>query len=146
MFAEQIERLLQGPCYLIDTLPEQVPPNSEGRYFMIDDFFTKPEQLKKLHHLFAILILKLNCYYAMNVSFDNGLSWQDDIDPEDFIGKMEDLEDNGFVRIIFAKQDILIDIDGCDIWLTIYGDNDSFLKLIEKLCLGHGLFFRKATN
>ena len=40
---DRIEELLQTPYWIIDILPKQVPKDSPGQYFAVEDFFLKEE-------------------------------------------------------------------------------------------------------
>ena len=62
-----IEELLEKPYWIIDILPKQVPKDSPGQYFAIEDFFLK-EQLTEIKKKHIDVILKLNCY--MDISID----------------------------------------------------------------------------
>ena len=62
-----IEEFLEKPYWIIDILPKQVPKDSPGQYFAIEDFFLK-EQLAEIKKKHISVILKLNCY--MDISID----------------------------------------------------------------------------
>jgi len=64
---DPIEELLEKPYWIIDILPKQVPKDSPGQYFAIEDFFLK-EQLAEIKKKHISVILKLNCY--MDISID----------------------------------------------------------------------------
>ena len=38
-----IEELLEKPYWIIDILPKQVPKDSPGKYFTVEDFFLKEQ-------------------------------------------------------------------------------------------------------
>ncbi len=68
MQTEKIEELLKKPYWIIDILPKQVPKDSPGQYFAIEDFFLK-EQIGEIKGKHINAILKLNCY--MDIFIDD---------------------------------------------------------------------------
>ena len=61
-----IEKILEKPYWIIDILPKQVPKDSSGQYFAIEDFFLK-EQLSEIKKKHINVILKLNCYRDITI-------------------------------------------------------------------------------
>ena len=61
-----IEELLEKPYWIIDILPKQVPKDSPGQYFAVEDFFLK-EQLSEIRKKHINVILKLNCYMDVTI-------------------------------------------------------------------------------
>lgn len=53
-----IEELLEKSYWIIDILPMQVPKDSPGQYFAVEDFFHK-EQLAEIKKKHINVILKL---------------------------------------------------------------------------------------
>ena len=53
--------MLNAPCWIIDILPKQVPKDSPGHCFTIEDYFLK-EQLAAIKRKHLNVILKLNCH------------------------------------------------------------------------------------
>ena len=58
-FDDLAGELLEGPYYLIDILPIQVPADSEGQYFKIDRYFLLKENIVALKKRFIGLLLKV---------------------------------------------------------------------------------------
>ena len=56
-----IDELLNSPYWIIDILPFQVPKDSPGQYFAVEDYFLK-EQIADIKKKHINVILKLNCY------------------------------------------------------------------------------------
>lgn len=132
--------LLEGPYFVADILPEQVPENSDGRYFAVERYFLRPERLRLLRRGFAEILLKLNCYYDMKVSFDNCESWDNDPDPEQFAERLEGLSGNFFLRAVFESRRVMIDIEPDDTYMTVYDPDLSMMDLIRPLSAAAGLF------
>ena len=65
-----IEELLQTPYWIIDILPKQVPKDSLGQYFPIEDYFLRGDTLAAIKQKHLNLILKLNCYRDVSLDED----------------------------------------------------------------------------
>ena len=135
-----IENLLEGSYLIVDVLPEQVPGNSAGQYFAVENYYLQPERLRVLRRRFAEILLRLNCYSDMVVSFDSGESWEKNPDPEMFAGRLADLPGNGFLRVIFEAEQAMADLDGCDINMTFYGPESRLTEMLRQLAAAEGLF------
>ena len=139
-FDNLIEDLLEGPYWIVDVLPEQVPANADGQYFSVERYYLQPERIRKLRRSFAGILLRLNCYYDMVVSFDSCESWEKNPDPEAFADSLTGLSGNSFLRAIFEAQKAMVDIEPDDTYMTVY-DPDSLLSdKIQKLAAAEGLF------
>ena len=68
----------------MDILPEQVPADAAGQYFAVERCFLRPERIFPLRRKYAELLLRLNCYADMAVSFNSCASWETNPDPETF--------------------------------------------------------------
>ena len=135
-----IEKLLKGPYRIVDILPDQVPADAGRRYFSVEKYFLRPERIKNLRLKFAEILLRLNCYYEMAVSFDGSCSWEKDPDPETLAVRLSDLSVNCCFRAVFEAQHAMIDIHPDDTYMTVY-DPDSLIA--DRLCAlasAEGLF------
>lgn len=160
-FDESIDQLLEQPYHVIDILPDQVK-DCRGQFFAAEDYFRTPERLRPIRSKFANVILKLNCYYDLEVCFYSGAGE----DPEDGCEKNPDpskladsiisMPDNCMARVLIesgSDADVdegattgcvqaMIDVDGCDIYMTLYGGDDELLGRVEALAKAEGLFVR----
>ena len=132
--------LLEGPYWIADILPEQVPETAGGQYFAVERFFLQPERLAPLRRRFASILLRLNCYFDMAVSFDSCVSWEANPDPERFGARLTALSGNDFLRAVFAEQNAMIDIEHDDTYMTVYDPDDRLLDKLRKLAAAEGLF------
>lgn len=139
---EKIDLLLKQPYHVIDLLPEQVPKDSAGQFFAVEQYYRAPDRLRALHGKFADIILKLNCYYDFQVCYDYGDDWKHAPNPEHLADKIKEMPENGFVRVMLASEEAMIDIDGCDIYMTLYGGTDKLVGIVKRLAESEGLFFR----
>lgn len=141
-----IGRLLEGSCWIVDTLPEQVPRNAPGQYFRADRYFRQPERLAALYRRFAELLLRLNCYDRMAVSFDSCEHWEINPEPEAFVRQLSALPPNGFFRAVFEEKEAMIDLDAGDTWLTLFDPGEQLLCRVRALAGAEGLFLWQAPE
>ena len=138
-----VEALLDGPYLIADILPEQVPPQSEGQYFMVDRYFRRPVGLARLYRKHAEILLRLNCYYDMAVSFDGGESWELNPEPGVFSDRLAYLSGNEFLRAVFPSREAMIEIDPGDTYMTVFCREDAAIDKIRLLTAAEGLFLRR---
>ena len=145
-FDDMMGALLEGPYWIVDILPEQVPADAAGQYFAVERYFLQRSRIVPLRRTFAELLLRLNCYADMAVSFDSCASWETNPDPESFAKRVEGLSGNEFLRAVFAGQNVMIDYDHNDTWLTVYDPDSALLGKIMALAAGSGLFVWRAPQ
>ena len=130
---DRIEELLETPYWIIDILPKQVPENSPGQYFAVEEYFlnTKSYEIKERH---LSLILKLNCYY--DLILDTEVNPSPAYIAEYIHGKHAAilLED----AMIVSKPD--------ETYLTVYHPDESLLELLSVLVKGEGLYLWKGAQ
>ena len=66
-FNEKVERLLDTPYWVIDFLPMQVPQDSKGEFFAVEQYYLQEPQRERLCRQFIDVVLKLNCYHDLLV-------------------------------------------------------------------------------
>ena len=139
-FDDLIGDLLEGPYWIVDILPEQVPANADGQYFSVERYYLQPERIRILRRKFAEILLRLNCYYDMAVSFDSCESWEKNPDPEEFSDRLGCLSGNDFLRAVFEAQKAMIDIEHDDTYMTVYNPPSDLLNKLRMLASAEGLF------
>lgn len=132
--------LLEGPYWIVDILPEQVSAEAAGQYFAVERYFLQRPRIVPLRRKYAELLLRLNCYVDMAVSFDSCASWERNPDPEAFAERMAGLSGNDFLRAVFPQQKAMIDYDHNDTYLTVYDPEELLLDKVRALAAGSGLF------
>lgn len=132
--------LLEGPYQIVDILPGQVSAHAAGQYFAVERYFLQPERIVPLRRKYAELLLRLNCYYDMAVSFDSCMSWETNPRPEAFVERVARLSGNDFLRVVFAQQNAMIDYDHNDTYLTVYDPGAAILDKVRALAAAEGLF------
>jgi len=139
-FDEMMGALLEGPYWIVDILPEQVPANAAGQYFAVERYFLQTERIVPLRRKYAEILLRLNCYVDMAVSFDSCASWETNPDPETFAERLAGLSGNEFLRAVFAEQNAMIDYDHNDTYLTVYDPDAKLIDKVRALSSAEGLF------
>ena len=127
---DRIEELLNKPYWIVDILPKQVPKDSPGQYFTIENYFLK-EQLEEIKQKHINVILKLNCY--LDLSLDGELNPSPDRTAAIMMEK--------YVYIMIGESMILSEPD--DTHMTIFNPDESLLELVRPIALAEGLFVWK---
>ena len=135
-----VETLLEKPYHIVDILPEQVSEEGAARYSAVEAYFLQSSRIGPLRRRYARILLKLNCYDPMAVSFDYGENWEEDPEPERFAARMEGLAGWDALQAVFPKRDTLITLDSCDTYMTVYGPESPLLDRLRKLAGSEGLF------
>lgn len=139
-FDNLMGELLEGPYRIADVFPRQVSKERGAQYFAAERYWLQPERLGNLRRKQAEILIRLNCYYEMTVSFDSCESWETSPEPIRFAGRLESMTGNDFLRAVFAEPKTMIDIEPCDTYMTVYSRDQSFVGLLGKLCAAEGLF------
>ena len=139
-FDEMMGELLEGPYWIVDILPEQVSADAGGQYFAVERYYLKPERIRALRRRYAEILLRLNCYYDMAVSFDSCATWENNPDPEAFAERVAGLSGNDFLRAVFAEQNAMIDCEPEETWLTVYDPDEVLLPKLTALAAAEGFF------
>ncbi len=122
-----IEELLEKPYWIIDILPKQVPKDSPGQYFAIEDFFLK-EQLTEIKKKHIDVILKLNCYVDISIDGEKNPA------PE----RIRDIMMERYVYIMLGDSMVLSEPD--DTHMTVFNPDEDLLDLIREISSSEGLF------
>ena len=54
-----VEELLQSPYWMIDILPSQVPKDSPGQFFSVEEYFLQGDRIEEIKQKHIDLILML---------------------------------------------------------------------------------------
>ena len=126
----RIEELLNSPYWIVDILPKQVPKDSQGQYFTIEEHFLK-KQLAIIKQKHINVILKLNCY--MDISIDE----ETNPPPERII----DIMNERYAYIMAGNAMILSEPD--DTHMTVFNPDEKLIDLFKAISAGEGLFVWK---
>ena len=139
MDENKIEQLLEKEYIIVDFLPKQVPAVNNGRFFDVELLFLKEPRCSELRRKFADIILKLYCYYGIEVY---NLSTDLVIDNPEPALLDEWICSNRYEIQIFIEESMIV-IAKDDTHITIYNPSDSLTELIGVLAEAEGLFVWK---
>lgn len=125
-----IDELLQKPYWIIDILPEQVPADSPGQYFAVEEYFLSAEQLADIKQKHINLVLKLNCYKRISINEEKEYNPS----PMRIAGEMR----SEYVYLMLDESMILSEPD--DTHMTVFNPDEETLELIKILAAGEGLY------
>lgn len=133
-------RLLKKDSYdLIDFLPEPVS-KGKGNYFDVEKYLLK--HAKRIQGHFIQFFLKLYCY--MDFDIDYNKKEYSNPSPKKLVSLIEDSWDKQLLLQIKAgKLDFLL--TGDDLYITVYGLDETTRPLVEKLAASENLFVRSRT-
>lgn len=126
----KIDELLKAPYWIIDILPCQVPRDSAGQYFAVEEFYLQEEQLEEIKKKHINVILKLNCY--RDISIDE----EAEINPSP--ARVAEEMRRRYICIMVGDSMILSEPD--DTHMTFFNPDDELLELVKMISSGEGLF------
>ena len=130
-----IEELLQCSYWIIDILPSQVPRDSPGQYFAVENYFLQGNRMEEIKQKHINLILKLNCYRDISIDSENVVNPT----PSHIADEMK----NRYLYIMLGESMILSEPD--DTHLTVFNPDSQLLELIRQIASGEGLFVWQPT-
>lgn len=130
---KSIDELLQTPYWIIDILPEQVPKDSPGQFFAVEQYYLEDERLAVIKQKHINVILKLNCYRDISLDEENTVNPS----PERIAGEMR----RRYLYIMTDDSMILSEPD--DTHMTVFNPDEKLLELLKALASGEGLFVWK---
>ena len=134
-----VERLLEAPYWVIDFLPMQVPQDSTGQFFTVEQYYLQEPQHERLCRRFVDVLLKLNCFYDLLVSRNDGDEWLYP-DPRMLEKWLMESMNNGHMCVLINDGEALITASGGDTNLTLYNPSPALLELVRQLATAAGLF------
>ena len=145
-----MEQLLERPVYVIDFLPMRVGENGHGQFYEIEDYWYGSNLSKEIYRKFLRILLKLNCYYDMDVVRDgNNANRVHNPEPGDFVRWVAGCtmgEQKGYLNILLNGDAAMILLNGDDLSLSVYGPEETLCNLLGQLAAAEGLFFWKSEG
>jgi hypothetical protein len=137
-----LESYMEKTYWVVDILPKQVPENSRGQYFKIEEYYLFHPQVDAIYKKFSDIFLKLNCYDDMAVSQD-GENWVINPAPHDLVDMVTNtMNPNSMFYAFLKSADTLLVTTG-DTYFTIYNPTTEILDLLRSLASAEGLFLWK---
>ena len=133
-----VERLLEKPYWVIDMLPMQVPQDSAGQFFAVENYYLEEPQHTRLCRRFADVLLKLNCYHDLLVNHDG--EWVKNPAPATLVAWLTEAMRHGHLCALIETEETLITASSGDTNMTLYNPSPALLKILEKLASASGLF------
>ena len=133
---KSIEELLETSYWIVDMLPKQVPENSPGQYFAVEEYFLREELLENIKQKHIHLILKLNCYRDVSIEDEEEINPA----PERIAAEMR----KRYLYIRTGEAMILSEPD--DTHMTVFNPDPELLGLIREIASGEGLFVWKPAE
>ena len=142
---DNIDQLLEKPCYVIDFLPERVPEESDGQYFDVDYYLLNSSKYVMLKVRFVNVILKLMCYYHIKILWDE---WIDKPDPELVENIVSEIMNNhsGTLDCFFPDENMLLVFEWDTLYLAVYNAPQRTHELMKQIAASEGLFWRAASD
>ena len=98
------------------------------------------DRIREIYRRYAEILIRLNCYYSMAVSFDCGESWEEDPEPAVFVQKVLEAPQTAQLRVLFPAQNAMIDLDVGYTDLAVYDPDSNILDLLRPMLLAEGFF------
>ena len=128
-----VEELLQCPYWIVDILPSQVPEDSPGQFFSVEEYFLQGDRIEEIKQKHIDLVLKLNCYRDISISDETVVNPL----PQHIADEMK----KRYLYIMVGESMILSEPD--DTHLTVFNPDSQLLELIRQIASGEGLFVWK---
>ena len=122
-----VDELLQTPYWIIDILPGQVPKDSPGQFFAVENYM-RQEQMASIKQRHINLVLKLNCY--LDISIDEEMNPS----PEQIAEEMR----RRYLYLMIGESMILSEPD--DTHMTLFNPDENLLEMVRSLATAEGLF------
>ena len=139
-----MEDFTEKPYCVVDILPRQVLADSSGQYFAVERYLLAPERAEEIYRRFAGILLKLSCYYELQVSRDPEAGWMSAPEPEtlDRLVNESVPDKNGAAEYLYIRvcpEEAVFMLSG-DLYMTLYGASDALTELAGQLAGAEGLF------
>ena len=136
-----IEAFFEKEYWVVDFLPKQVPENSGGGFFSVEQYYLEPTRYAVLRERFSDILLKLYCYYNLRLFVEDDTEGIFNPYPELLASHIMDNQHN--LCILIGASEALIILSRDDTNLTVYAPSEDLLELIRMLAEAVGLFVWK---
>ncbi|MDO5133898.1 MAG: hypothetical protein Q4D81_13110 [Eubacteriales bacterium] len=131
-----IDELLQSPYWIIDILPKQVPKDSPGQYFAVEEYYLKDDRLSEIKRKHINVILRLNCYRDISIDEEPEINPS----PERIAKEIR----RRYLYLMTGESMILSEPDCTH--MTVFNPDPQLLELISEIASGEGLFVWKPSS
>ena len=139
-----IDDLFDKEFWVVDFLPKQVPEKAGGRFFSVEEFYLEPSRYAVMRERFSDILLKLYCYYDLQLFVDDDSEGMFNPEPELLANHIKDNQGN--LCILVGASEGLITLSRDDTHMTVYATSEDLLELIRMLVDVVGLFVWKPKS
>ena len=136
-----IDDFFNKEYWVVDFLPKQVPENAGGRFFSVEQYYLETYRYAVLREQFSEILLKLYCYYDLQLFVDDDSEGIANPDPELLASHIKDNQGN--LCILVGASEGLITLSRDDTHMTVYAPSEDLFELIRMLADAVGLFVWK---
>lgn len=136
-----IDDFFDKEFWVVDFLPKQVPEKAGGRFFSVEEFYLEPSRYAVMRERFSDILLKLYCYYDLQLFVDDDSEGMFNPEPELLANHIKDNQGN--LCILVGASEGLITLSRDDTHMTVYATSEDLLELIRTLAGAFGLFVWK---
>ena len=137
---ENIDRLLEAPCYVVDFLPKRVSKETNGQFFEVENYLLNHHEWYGLRDRFVRFILKVMCYYSVSI-YQNG--WIEEPSPEQMVEMIDSIIEEHSCDMNIMIKDALIQFGWDSLQMSVYNPDEEMCVLFERIAVSEGLFWRK---
>lgn len=141
-----LEAVLDGPCYVVDLLPQRVEEGDPVRFFeQAEQHFLNGKELGKTAKAFSHIIIKTLCYFEFRVYEDR---WSKKVSCEELDRRVKKIVKNrqGYLTIFLPGEMAAIQITGGVLNLSVYQPSARMTGIMSKLAHSEGLFWWKGND
>ncbi len=135
---KMVEELLEKSYRVVDFLPEQVPEGSAGQFFAVEKYYMNPERMKGFRRKFADILLKLNCYYDLQVCEAGTEAFETNPAPEALFSRVCEMKED--LWILLPGENALLTLNRDYTHMTVYHPDKTLLRRLDRLAFSAGLF------
>ncbi len=138
-----IEDYFEQPCWVIDPLPRQVPADSRGKYFAVEQYLLRGPHREALAHRVVRFLLKLYCYQPLRLFWPDTEQTLEAPSPEELADRVFTCLTGrrpAALLVLLPEAEALLTMDEDDLNLTLYHPSAELLELIRPLAMSEGLF------
>ena len=134
-----VNELLEKDCWVIDYLPRQVPANSPGQFFNVENYLLNHYEEFDLRKRFTAVVLKLLCYHKLTVHWGQ---WVEDPSPALLAEAIQTILENhsGWLNMLLPEEQALLVFEWDCLNLALYDPSPELLGLMEEIARSEGLF------
>ena len=136
-----IDDFFNKEFWVVDFLPKQVPEIAGGRFFSVEQYYLEPSRYAVLREQFSEILLKLYCYYDLQLFVNDDSEGIANPDPELLASHIKDNQGN--LCILVEASEGLITLSRDDTHMTVYAPSEDLFELIRMLADAVGLFVWK---